>query len=348
MYRLGGGDRRSFLARAAAAALVATPVVCGQARAATQKVTIALTSKSSLSFLPLLLAERLGYFEAESVEVEFLELGSGARAVQAVRDGQADVVGESYEQTIALQRQSQFMRAFVLMARAPQVAMGVSSKTMPRLRSAQELRGRRIGVAAPGSSSDTLVRLVLQQAGMSAADVQLLELPAANVALTALRAGEIDAISYPEPLMTMCELRSDVRIIADMRTLKGTQELCGGPLPAACLVASDLFLQRQQAAAQAVANAVVHALKWLQTAGPSDMIKTVPEPFMLGDRGVYLAAFNKLRESIALDGMISDEGVRSAMRVQSRIRGGINPGQISLGRTFTNTFAARAKEKYQV
>ena len=352
MQGMEGVDRRSFMAIAPMAALacvvpVSVPVQA-QVRAGPPKVVIALASKSSLSYLPLLLAERLGYFAAEAVEVEFLELGSGPRALQAVRDGLADVVGESYEQTIALQGQSQFFRAFVLMARAPQVALGVSNRTLPRFRSVQDLRGRRIGVAAPGSSSDTLVRLVLAQAGLSPDTVQLVELAAPNVALTALLAGEVDAISYPEPLMTMFELRADVRIVADMRTLKGTQELCGGPLPAASLFAQDNFLQRNQGAVQAVANAVVHALKWLQTAGPSDMIKTVPEPVMLGDRGMYLAAFNKLRESIALDGLISEEGVRSTMRVQTRIRSGFNASQVSLGRTFTNSFSAKAKEKYLV
>lgn len=343
-----GNHRRSFLASAAVAALASAAPLRAQPRAGHLKVVIALASKSSLSYLPLLLAERLGYFAAEAVEVEFLEQGNGPRALLAVREGLADVVAESYEQTIAQQGQNQFFRAFVLMARAPQVALGVSNRTLPRFRSLQDLQGRRIGVAAPASSSDTLVRLVLAQAGLSPQTVQLVELPAFQVALTALRAGEVDAISYPEPLMTMCELRSDVRIVADMRTLKGTQELCGGPLPAASLFARDAFLQRNQVAAQAVANAVVHALKWLQTAGPSDMVKTVPESVMLGDRGTYLAAFNKLRESIALDGLISEEGVRSTMRVYNRIRGGFNAPQISLGRTFTNNFSSRAKEKYLV
>jgi len=38
---------------------------------------------------------------------------------------------------------------------------------------------------------------------------------------------------------------------------------------------------------------MVHALKWLQTAGPSDLIKTVPENHFQGDRALYLAAFER-------------------------------------------------------
>ena len=52
-------------------------------------------------------------------------------------------------------------------------------------------------------------------------------------------------------------------------------------------------------------DAMVHALKWLQTAGPSDIIKTVPESYFLGDRALYLAAFTLLVLPIALAGLRS-------------------------------------------
>jgi ABC-type nitrate/sulfonate/bicarbonate transport system substrate-binding protein len=67
-------------------------------------------------------------------------------------------------------------------------------------------------------------------------------------------------------------------------------------------------VQKNPNTCQALANAIVHGLKWLQTAGPSDIIKTVPEGYLLGDRALYLASFNKVREAISLDGMIPDEG----------------------------------------
>ena len=42
---------------------------------------------------------------------------------------------------------------------------------------------------------------------------------------------------------------------------------------------------------QALANAIVRADKWIQAAGPSEIIATVPESFLLGDRAVYIDAF---------------------------------------------------------
>jgi NitT/TauT family transport system substrate-binding protein len=114
--------------------------------------------------------------------------------------------------------------------------------------------------------------------GLLAQDVQLVEARVAGRSRAGVRAGQLDAISHHEPVMTHAGTRSDVRMIADTRSLKGSQELFGGPVVGPCLYAPADFLQKHPQTVQAMANAVVHALKWLQTAGPSDIIKVVPEP----------------------------------------------------------------------
>ncbi len=89
-------------------------------------------------------------------------------------------------------------------------------------------------------------------------------------------------MSNTDPVMTMLEQKGDVKIISDTRTLKGTHDVFGGPMPAACFYSHADFVQKNPNTCQALANAIVHGLKWLQTAGPSDIIKTVPESYLLG------------------------------------------------------------------
>jgi NitT/TauT family transport system substrate-binding protein len=98
---------------------------------------------------------------------------------------------------------------------------------------------------------------------------------------------------------------------------------------------------------QALTNAMVHSLKWLQTAGPSDIIKTVPEAYLLGDRALYLAAFNKVREAISPDGMISDEGPRTALKALASFDPSIKAEKIELSKTYSNEFAKKAKERFK-
>jgi NitT/TauT family transport system substrate-binding protein len=267
--------------------------------------------------------------------------------LQALIGGSADVVSGAYEHTINMQSKNQHIQSFVLMGRAPQIAVGVSTKAIPNYKALADLRGKRIGVSAPGSSTNMVANLVLSRGGIKAGDVSYVGVGTAAGALAALRSGQIDAMSNTDPVMTMLEQKGDVKIISDTRTLKGTQEVFGGPMPAACFYSHSEFVQKNPGTCQAMANAIVHALKWLQTAGPSDIIKTVPEAYLLGDRALYLASFNKVREAIALDGMLPEEGAKTALKALASFEPSIRPDKIELGKTYTNDFARRAKDKFK-
>jgi NitT/TauT family transport system substrate-binding protein len=330
-----------------AAAIVAAPFVHAQGKPEKSRVAIAVGGKSAFYFLPLTIAEQLGYFKAEGLDVEISDFAGGARALQAAQAGSADVVSGAYEHTIHLQSKNQVFQSFVLQGRAPQIAVGVSRRAMPGYRSVAELRGKKIGVSAPGSSTNMVANLVLLRAGLKASDVSFVGVGTSGDALAALRSGQVDALSNTDPVMTMLEQKGEVRIISDTRTLKGTQEVFGGPMPAACLYAPLEYVQKNPNTCQAMANAIVHALKWLQTAGPSDIIKTVPESYLLGDRAMYLASFNKVREAIALDGLLHEDGPKTALRAMASFEPGIRQDKIELGKTYTNDFARRAKEKFK-
>jgi NitT/TauT family transport system substrate-binding protein len=340
--------RRTFqLAGALAAAGLAAPVLHAQPRPEKTKIGIAVGGKAAFYYLPLTIAEQLGYFKAEGLEVEISDFAGGSRALQAVVGGSADVVSGAYEHTINLQSKNQMFQAFVLQGRAPQISVGVSTKAMPGYKTVADLRGKKIGVSAPGSSTNMVANLVLSRAGVKASEVSFIGVGTAAGALAALRSGQIDAMSNTDPVMTMLEQKGEVRIISDTRTLKGTQEVFGGPMPAGCLYAPSEFVQKNPGTVQALTNAMVHALKWLQTAGPSDIIKTVPESYLLGDRGLYLASFNKVREAISLDGLIPEQGPRTALAALASFEPTIKADRIDLGKTFSNDFARRAKERFK-
>jgi NitT/TauT family transport system substrate-binding protein len=338
-------NRRSFTLLAAAA--VAVPALRAQGRPEKSRLSIAVGGKAAFYYLPLTIAEQLGYFKAEGIEVEISDFAGGAKALQALVGGSADVVSGAYEHTINMQSKNQFIESIVLMGRAPQIAMGVSVKSLPNYKGLADLRGKKIGVTAPGSSTNMVANLVLSRAGIKATEVSYVGVGTSAGALTAMRSGQIDAMSNIDPVMTMLEQKGDVRIISDTRTLKGTQEVFGGPMPAACFYTQVDFVKANPNTCQGLANAIVRGLKWLQTAGPSDIIKTVPESYLLGDRALYLASFNKVREALALDGVMPEEGARTALKALASFDPSIKPEKIDLSRTFTNDFARRAKEKYK-
>lgn len=340
--------RRAFCAAAAAGvALAIAPGVRTQPRLEKTRIVIAVAGKASFYHLPLTLAEQLGYFRAEGLDVEVMDHAADVRASQALLSGSADICAGTFEQTLSLQSGGQFFPCFVLQTRAPQVAMGTSTKGFASYQAAADLRGRRVGVSAVGSPTHMMASLVALRGGLRGGDVQYVGVGSSAGALGALRSGQVDAMSNIEPVMTMLEQKGDVRLIADCRTLRGTSEVFGGPMPAACLYASEDFLRRAPHTGQAVANAMVRSLKWLQTAGPGDIIKAIPESQLLGDRALYLAAFDKVRESIALDGLVPQEGPRTALAAMTAFDVNFRPERIEPARLYNNDFALRAKDRYK-
>ncbi|MES2632831.1 MAG: ABC transporter substrate-binding protein [Pseudomonadota bacterium] len=341
-------SRRTFASAAAlGAAVIAAPSLRAQPKLEKSKVAIAVGGKAGFYYLPLTISEQLGFFKAEGLDVEISDFAGGSRSLQALIGGSADVVAGAYEHTINMQAKNQFIQEFVLMGRAPQIAMGISTKGMPGYKTPADLRGKKIGVSAPGSSTNMVANLVLSRAGVKASEVSFVGVGTSAGALAALRSGQIDAMSNIDPVMTMLEQKGEIRIISDTRTLKGTLDVFGGPMPAACFYSHAEFVQKNPNTCQALTNAIVHGLKWLQTAGPSDIIKTVPESYLLGDRGLYLASFNKVREAISLDGVIAEEGTRTALKALESFDPAIKGDKITLSKTFTNEFARRAKDRFK-
>jgi NitT/TauT family transport system substrate-binding protein len=339
-------NRRHYVA--AFFAILALALGAGSRDAAAQslekpKVTIAVGGKASIYYLPLTIAEQKGYFKDEGLNVEIVDFSGGSQSLRAVVGGSADVVSGAFEHTINLQASKQYFRAFVLQGRAPAIAVGVATAKAGVYRSPADLKGMKIGVSAPGSSTNMVANYVLAKGGLKPSDVSFVGVGTASGALAALRTGQIDAISNVDPVMTMLEQKGDVKIIADTRTLKGTQQLFGGPMPAASLYAPEEFISRNPKTVQALTNAMVRALKWLQTAGPSDIINTVPDAYLLGDRALYLASFNAVRDAISPDGLISDASVKVSLAALASFNEKIRPEQIDLSRTYTNDFVRKAQ-----
>ena len=266
--------RRSVLG--AAAALAAPALLRAQALEK-PKLTIAVGGKNLLYYLPLTIAEQLGYFKQEGLDVTIVDFAGGARALQAVVGGSADVVSGAFEHTVNMQFKGQPMRAFVLQGAAPQIVLGVNPKTMPNFKSVADLKGKKIGVTAPGSSTNIMANFVLAKAGLKPSDVSIIGVGASSGAVAAMRAGQIDAISNLDPVITLLQRSGDLKIVTDTRIVSEAETVFGGPMPAGCLYAPQAFVDKHPGTVQALTNAMVRANKWIQRAGPGDIIQVVPD-----------------------------------------------------------------------
>ncbi|NUZ04280.1 ABC transporter substrate-binding protein [Piscinibacter koreensis] len=340
-------NRRHLLTASLAGSALAAWPLRGSAQALEKpKLTLAVGGKNLLYYLPLTIAETQGFFKDEGLDVTIADFAGGSRALQALVGGSADVVSGAFEHTINMQVKGQRLRAFVLQGRAPQIVLGVNPKTMPNFKSVADLRGKKIGVTAPGSSTNIVANFVLAKAGIKPNEVSIIGVGAGPGAVAAMRAGQIDAMSNLDPVITLLLRSGDLKVVSDTRIVAEADKVFGGPMPAACLYTQQSFIERNPATAQALANAIVRADRWIQRAGASDIIKAVPESYLLGDRAVYVDAFLAAKGALSPDGMIPEAGGETARRALASIDPEIAAAKIDLAAIYTNDFVKRANAKY--
>jgi NitT/TauT family transport system substrate-binding protein len=329
-----------------AAALAAVPRFVAAQTPEKPKLTLAVGGKNLLYYLPLTIAEQRGYFKAEGLDVTIVDFAGGARALQALVGGSADVVSGAFEHTVNMQAKGQRLRAFVLQGRAPQIVLGVNPKTFAGYKSVADLKGKKIGVTAPGSSTNVMVNFILAKAGLKPSDVSIIGVGAAQGAAAAMRAGQIDALSNLDPVITLLQRSGDLKIVSDTRIVAEAERVFGGPMPAGCLYAAQGFIDKHPATVQALANALVRADRWIQGAGPSDIITNVPEGYLLGDRAVYIDAFLAAKGALSPDGSFPEKGADTALRALASIDAEIGKAKIDLAAVWTNDFVKRANAKF--
>ena len=341
-------SRRSLLL-AAVGSLAAT-----QARAAPPldagrnlpRVRVALAASQSLYHLPLTLADRLGFFRQAGVQLEWLPQESGAKALSQALSGQADVVAGAYEHLFGLQLKGLNYQSFVQLSRTPQVSLGGSTRSGLAWRSKADIRGMRLGISALDSTTHWTASQWLRRQGLTGEDVVFVPVGSSQGVMEAMRSGRIDALCNPDPVMHWLEQKNEIRLLVDARTLQGARQLMGGAVPGASLFAHADYLQQHADRVQALSDGVVQALKWLQTAGLTDILRTVPSSHWMGDRAIYLGAFEKLRESYAVDGRVRLEDVVHSWRVHAKLIGAVGAKPMVPERTFTNAFSQKSASRW--
>ena len=137
-------------------------------------------------------------------------------------------------------------------------------------------------------------------------------------------------------------------MVRNFRTLKQTQQVFGGLLPGNCLIVSQTLVQENPEVCQALVSAVVRCLKWLRTAGPSDLLRYMLDNPVVPDRLVYLNAIDNLRESFSLDGLLTPEAQQVSLRMLRMLDPSFLSTTLAWQGTVRNDFVRTAKQRFRM
>jgi NitT/TauT family transport system substrate-binding protein len=310
------------------------------------KITIGVGGKPLFYYLPLTIAERQGYFKAEGLDVEILDFPGGAKSLQAMLGGSVDVVSGAYEHTVSQQAKGQNIEALVLQGKYAGIVLGMAKDKAAKYRSPADLKGMKIGVTAPGSSTNMFVNILLAKQGLKPDDVAIIGVGATAGAVAIMKKGEIDAISNLDPVIAQLESDGTIVPVVDTRTTKGMQEVYGGAYAAGCIYAPVEFARKYPNTAQAIVNAMVRALRFIQNSSTDQIVASVPKEYY-ADVALYKSALEKNIETFKHDGGIPIEAGQAVARDLKTFDPTVAKATIDVAKTVNMQFQQKAAARYR-
>ncbi len=328
---------------AACLALLATqPVRAESPKPEQPNLRLVVGGKSALFYLPLSVAERLGYFKDEGLAVEIADVQGGARSLEAVVGGSAEAAVGTFDHTIQMQAKHQPIVAVVQFGRYPGLVLAMMAAKAARYTSPRDLKGMRIGVTAPGSSTHFMAAYLMVRNGLKADDAAFVGTGVTASAVAAARRAEIDAIVSSDPMITLMQSEGLIKIVADTRTPEGTQAVYGGPYPGGVLYTTPAFIEHNPHTVQALANAFVRGLKWIAAHSAEDVAALMPPEYALGNAGVYVRALAASKPMYSPDGRFVPGAAEAAYAVLKQFDAAVAAAVIDPSKTYNSTFVDRA------
>jgi NitT/TauT family transport system substrate-binding protein len=308
----------------------------------TRSIKVTVGGAAFLQYAPLTIAERLGYFKDSGLQVEILDLPGGAKALEALIAGSADVTAGAFDHTIQMQAKGQRIVGVVLFGRHPTFALALRSDKASTYRDPRDLRGMKVGVTALGSQTQFMVEYLAHEAGLPSSEISFVSVGGGTGAVAAIKNGAVDAVVTGEPALTTLTSAGDAKVVADTRTNEGTTRIFGGLYPSGIIYARSTFIEKNPRTIQAFVRAMVRALVWINQASAEDIAGVLPPEWVKPDRDLFLASIRGTRDMFSPDGRFSLNEANVALHVLSTVDPKLRGVRIDLPATFTNTFVDHA------
>lgn len=310
---------------------------------AQSKVTIAVGGGACLCYLPTMLAEQLGEYKKAGLDVEVVDFKGGSQSLTAVIGGSADVVSGYFDHCVNLAAKNQPLIAFVTYDRYPGLVLVISPKHKDEIKSIKDLVGKKVGVSAPGSSTDFFLKYLLKKNGVDPASAAVIGIGLGATAVAAMEQGEIDAAVMLDPSVTVLQGRhGDLKILSDTRTQKDTQAVFGGDYPGGALYTKAEWIEKHPKETQALTNAIVNTLTWIHSHTPEEVMAKMPENLVGPDKAGYLAALKNTLPMYSTTGKMDPQGAEAVLAVFSQGSEVVAKANIDVTKTYTNKYVEAA------
>ncbi|HTS94824.1 MAG TPA: ABC transporter substrate-binding protein [Stellaceae bacterium] len=310
------------------------------------KVRIAVGGGACLCYLPTMLAEQLGNYKKAGLQVDLADFKGGSQAEAAVLGGSSDVVSGFFDHTVALQPKGKFLQSIVVFDRFPGLVLMVAPANVDKIKTPADLVGKKVGVTAPGSSTDFFVKYLLRKIGQDPSKVSIVGIGTGATSVAAMEQNQVDAGVLVEPAVTqLLARRPEVKILSDTRSEKDTLAVLGGAYPAGALYTTTEWVEKHPKESQALAEAIIMTLQWIKSHSAEEIMAKMPDNLVGPDKALYLAALKGTLPQFSTDGMMDPKGAEAVLNVFASSDPEIAKAKVDVSKTYTNKFAEAAGKK---
>ncbi len=323
---------------------MAATIACAKAPAG-HHVRLAIGGANQMVYLPTTLAQELGFYKAQGLDVELQDFAGGSKALEALVGGSADVVSGFYDHTIQMAAEGRHLTAFVNMLRFPGLVLVTSPQAAASLTRIEDLRGHVAGVTSAGSSSQMLLTYLLQRHGVPPESVSITAIGSAATAIAAVEHGKVDAGMMADPAFTLLALRTrGLHVLADLRSAEGVRDAFGtSSYPASVLYAPTDWIQSHRDTVSRLAAAMVQTLSWMQAHTPEQIAAQTPKAFRGDDDTLYVEAVANSMPMFSPDGAMNPAGAEAVHTLLAASMDKVRTASIDLSQTYTNEFVSHGR-----
>ncbi|MEV0488077.1 ABC transporter substrate-binding protein [Streptomyces sp. NPDC050508] len=306
------------------------------------KVKIMVGGLDKVIYLPAMLTQQLGYFDAEGLDVELLSEPAGVQAETALVSGQVQGAVGFYDHTLDLQVKGKSVESVVQFSQAPGEVEVVSTKAAGKVKSPKDFKGKKLGVTGLGSSTDFLTKYLAVKNGVNVSEFTPVAVGAGPTFVAALQQGSIDAGMTTDPTVATILDKKAGKVLVDMRTPAGSQAALGGPYPSSSLYMQTDWVNGHKSTVQKMVNAFVKTLKWMSTHSATEIADKMPADYSQGNKFLYATAIKSTLPMFTKDGVMPTNGPETVEKVLKAFNPTIKNAKVDLDKTYTTEFVKNA------
>ena len=309
--------------------------------AAETKIVLAVDGIKVVRNLPVLLADHLGYFKDEGLEVTLMETAVTAQVDEMLRDGSVAGMVAYYHHTIVAQSEGRACEAVITMGVTPGYQLLIASQLKGKVTLLSELKGKRIITGGPHSAKSTSVNWLMLHQGFAITDFTALAPKDRAKNAETLKMGAADFIIAPEPDAGFYETQGVASAFADLYSVEGTRRSLGSVFPSTVLYMSTSYAHAHPALTRQLVSAFARALKFINTHTAAEIAAVVPE--IVGGEGQEPRVIAQGIKMFATDGRMPDD----AARMEAKAISVLFPeyAKVDIAKTYTNEFITAVLKK---